>query len=138
MTHRHGRSAPFFLNGIPKKYPTWDGSGAHFSREIGSTECYAGLMCAMHAAAMAALEREAHAQKRGTSSRPLNFTVEESMAIFDEPETWSERAQGSADWVREMARQRVRVRYGGDGRWVMTTLARTSTWAIVMACQPHL
>jgi hypothetical protein len=137
MAHRHGRSAPFFLNGIPKKYPTWDGSGAHFSREIGSTECYGGLMCAMHAAAMAALEREAHAQKRGTSSRPLNLTVEESMAIFDEPETWSERAQGSVERVNEMAKQRMRVCYGSDRGRARTAMTRTIAWAIDPAGQPH-
>jgi hypothetical protein len=94
-------------------------------------------MCAMHAAAMAALEREAHAQKRGTSSRPLNLTVEESMAIFDEPETWSERAQGSAEWVREMARQRVKVRSRVHRGRVRTELARTSSLTIVTTSQPH-
>jgi hypothetical protein len=82
----------------------------HISQDIGSTECYGGPMRVMHAAARAALEREAHAVKRRPSSPPLSLAVEKLVANFDQPETWSERVQGSADWVREMARHRVRVR----------------------------
>ena len=84
------------------------------------------------------LERQSHSQKRAMSTRPLKLAVEESMTTFDQPETWSERAYGSADWVREMARQRVRVCCGGDRGWVRTALARTSAWATVTAGQPIL
>ena len=79
-----------------------------------------------------------HALKREHSSRSLNLAVEESMTTFDQPETWSERAQGSAEWVREMATHRVRVSCGGDRWWVRTALARTSAWAIIIAGQLHL
>ena len=91
-------------------YLTWDGSGMHISQEIVSTECYGGQMRVMHAVARGGLERKAHTLKRGPSSRPLSLAVEMSVDNFDQPETWSERVQGSADWVREMARHRVRVR----------------------------
>ena len=71
---------------------TWDGSGMHISRDIGSTECYGGLMRVMHAAARGGLEREAHELKRAPSSPPLSLAVDKSVANFDQPETWSERA----------------------------------------------
>jgi hypothetical protein len=68
-------------------YLTWDGSGMHISRDIGSTECYGGLMRVMHAATRAASEREAHALKRGSSSLPLSLAVEKLAANFDLPAT---------------------------------------------------
>ena len=83
------------------------------------------------------LGREAQALKRGPSSPPLNLTVEESMAIFDQPETWSERVQGSAECVREMARRRVRVRSDGDTQWARTAITRTNAWLSDTADQHH-
>ena len=118
-------------------YLTLDGSGMHISRDIGSTECYGGLMRVMHAAARAALEREAHALKRGPSSPRLNRTVEESTMNFDQPETWSKRVKESVERVNEMAWQRMRVWSRGDRGWVRTAIARTIASAIATVVKPQ-
>ena len=94
-------------------------------------------MRVMHAAARAALEREAHALKRGPSSPPLNRTVEESTMNFDQPETWSKRVKESVERVNEMAKQRMRVCSGSDRGRVRTAMTRTIAWAIDPAGQPH-
>jgi hypothetical protein len=107
----------------------------HISQDIGSTDCYGGTMRVMHAEARGGLEREAHALKRRPSSRSLSLAVEVSMTHFDNLRRGPNGPKGQRSYVREMARQRVRVRSWGDRGWVMTALARTSAWVIVTADQ---
>ena len=116
-------------------YLTWDGSGMHISQEIRSTECYGGLVKAMHVAAMGALGREAHSPKHGPSSRPPQPRCRKSTANFDLPETVSEWVEGSAERVRDKARQRVRVHSQVHRERARTALARTIAWAIDPASQ---
>ena len=91
----------------------------------------------MHAAARAALEREAHGIKRRVSSPPLSLAVEKSVANFDQPETWSNRVKESVERVNEMTWQRMRVCSGGDRGWARTAIARTVASAIATVVQPQ-
>jgi len=94
-------------------------------------------MRVMHAAARAALEREAHELKRAPSSPPLSLAVEKSVANFDQPETWSKRVKESVERVNEMTWQRMRVCSGGDRGWARTAIARTVASAIATVVQPQ-
>ena len=91
----------------------------------------------MHVAGACTLGLEENTPKRGPSLRPLSLVVKKSMATFDLPETGSERVNGSAECVNEMAKQRMRVCSGSDRGWVRTEMARTIAWAIDPAGQPH-